>query len=82
MYLVDLTVVEEVDLDDMIYTTINVIDGGRISGTVMEDNDAIAVSVATIARNFIKGNDTFKDIETTLVKDSEVLIPYSIYPNS
>lgn len=82
MYIVDLTIVEEVDLDDMIYTTVNVIDSGRIAGTVMEDNDAIAVSVATVARNFIKGNDTFKDIETTLVKESEVLIPYSVYPNS
>ena len=47
---------------EMIYTTINVIGDGRIAGTALEDNDAISIAVATITRNLIKGNDTFKDV--------------------
>lgn len=71
VYLVDLTYVNESELDEMIYTTINVIDSGRISGTVIADNDTIAVSVAKIVRNFIKGNGALDGIASK-VKDGEV----------
>lgn len=54
-YLVDLTVVSESDLDEMVYTTINVIDAGRIAGTATEDRDAIANAVASVVRNLAKG---------------------------
>ena len=80
-YLVDLSQVAEVDLDDMVYTTVNVIDAGRIAGTVMEDVDAISGAVATVTRNLIKGDDTFAKVDTALVKESTILVPYTVYPN-
>ena len=70
-YLVDLTAVNESDLDEMIYTTLGVIDSGRISGTVIKDNDGISLAVAGIVKNLIKGNDVFKGIESE-VKDGEI----------
>ena len=70
-FLVDLTTVDESELDEMIYTTLNVIDSGRISGTVINDNDTIAVSVATIVKNFIKGKGAFDGVASE-VKDGEV----------
>ena len=73
-FIVDLTSVNESDLEAMIYTTINVIDAGRLAGTVISDNDSISLAVAKITVNFIKGNDTFKDIDAELVKDSVVRI--------
>lgn len=79
-YLVDLTAVEEEDLDEMIYTTINVIGDGRLGGTVLEDSDAISIAVATVTRNFIKGNDTFKDAVPKVGKDepAQVVIDGSV----
>ena len=55
-YLVDLTVVNESDLAEMVYTTVNVIDAGRIAGTATEDRDTIAMAVASVVRNLAKGN--------------------------
>ena len=86
IYLVDLTTVNESDLDEMIYTTINVIDTGRIAGTVITDNDTIAVSVAKIAKNLIKGNDTFKSIVSDSsnqisIEESVVSIRFTTYTN-
>ena len=69
-HLVDLTVVDESDLNEMIYTTINVIDSGRIAGTAIEDKDAIASAVATVVKNFIKGNDVFANVASK-VKEGE-----------
>jgi len=69
-YLVDLTNVKESELSEMIYTTINVIDAGRIAGTVITDNDTIAVSVAKIVKNLVKGNDMFKGVASEPKKDS------------
>ena len=87
--LVDLTAVEESDIKEMIYTTSNVIDSGRISGTVITDNDAIAMAVASVVKNFIKGNDIFKNVASK-VKDDEipsfvvegyiVKVRYTVYP--
>lgn len=76
-YLVDLTTVEEADLEEMIYTTTNVIDGGRITGTALEDYDAVAAAAAAIARNLIQGKDALKDVEHA--KGSSVTIPYTTY---
>jgi hypothetical protein len=69
-FLVDLTAVNESDLAEMIYTTINVIDTGRIAGTVIADDDTIAVSVAKIVKNLIKGKDMFLKVASK-VKDDE-----------
>ena len=68
-FLVDLTTVEAVDMDKMIYTTINVVDSGRISGTVMEDYDGIAEAAAAACSAIIKNKST----------DAVKLIPYTIY---
>ncbi len=69
-YLVDLTVVEEKDLDQMIYTTRNVIEAGRLAGTVIADDDAIAGAAAKILSNMFKGKDTFEGVASE-VKDGE-----------
>ena len=79
--LVDLTNVNESDLDEMIYTTVNVIDAGRLSGTATADADGIAAIVAEITRNFVKGNSVFKNVDSKLVKDRVVNVPYTVYPN-
>lgn len=87
-YLVDLTAVKESDLGEMVYTTLNVIDSGRIAGTAYENYDEISIAVAKIIRNFIKGNDVFKNVASkvkegetpaVVVKDSTVLVRYTTY---
>jgi ApbE superfamily uncharacterized protein (UPF0280 family) len=88
--LVDFTAVEESDICEMVYTTSNVIDSGRISGTAIEDNDALANAIASIAKNFIKGNDAFKDVASKVKKEDDipsvvvegkiVMVRYTVYP--
>lgn len=76
-YLVDLTNVEEDDIKQMIYTTTNVIDSGRICGTVIEDYDGIAVAVAAVARNIFEGKNATQGIKNA--KDKYVKISYKSY---
>ena len=80
-YLVDLTNVKAEDIDEMIYTTINVIDAGRIAGTATEDRDSIALAVAQIVRNICKGNDSLKDVasESVVVDGTIVKVRYVAY---
>lgn len=70
-FLCDLTAVEEADLDEMIFTTLNVIDTGRITGTALEDYDGIAEAVAKAASAICKGKTT----------DQTTLIPYTTHEN-
>lgn len=69
-YLVDLTIVDESELGEMIYTTRNVVGTGRLAGSVLADDDAIAGAVAQIVSNLIKGKDMF-DIVASKVKEGE-----------
>ena len=69
-YLCDLTTVEEEDLEEMIYTTVNVIDSGRITGTVIENYDAIAEAVAALAASIVKGEAAAEQV---------MKIPYPTY---
>ena len=68
-FLVDLTTVEAEDMDKMIYTTMNVVESGRISGTVLEDYDAIAEAAAAACAAIIKNKST----------ETVKLVPYTIY---
>lgn len=68
-FLCDLTTVEADDLDKMIFTTINVVDSGRITGTVMEDYDGIAEAAAAACAALLKG-ETF---------DAWNPVPYTAY---
>lgn len=70
-FLCDLTVVEEGDLEEMLFTTLNVIDTGRITGTALADYDGIAEAVAKTAAAICKG----KTAEQT------TLIPYTTHEN-
>lgn len=70
-YLVDLTNVKDEDLEEMVYNTYNVIGDGRIAGTAVEDNDAIAAGLAQITRNILEG---VQSGESRLVR-----IPYTTY---
>lgn len=76
-YLVDLSTVEEEDLDEMVYNTYNVIGDGRIAGTAVENDDAIAGTLALITRNIVKGDDALKDV--ALCDGNQVWIPYTTY---
>ena len=80
-FLVDLTTVKAEDIDAMIYTTINVIDAGRIAGTATEDRDSIALGVAQIVRNICKGNDSFKDVasDSIVISGNIAKVSYIIY---
>ena len=51
----------------MIWNTKNVIGSGRLAGTVIEDQDAIAAAIAATVRNFIKGNSAFNGLDEELV---------------
>lgn len=68
--LCDLTTVKEEDLANMIFTTLNVIDTGHISGTVIEDDDAIAVTAASAVASILKGEAPQENVYA---------IPYSTY---
>jgi len=61
-YLVDLTSVKESELKEMVYTTRNVIDAGRIAGSAIEDKDAMAAAVAKVVKNLCQGIDFAKDL--------------------
>ena len=61
-YLVDLTSVKESDLKEMVYTTLNVIDSGRLAGSAITDQDGISAAVATIVKNLCQGNDFAKGL--------------------
>ena len=75
-FLCDLTVVEDEDVEAMIWNTKNVISSGRLAGTVIEDQDAIAAAIAAAVRNFIKGDEAFKGLDEELVDGKQYLIPY------
>lgn len=75
-YLCDLTTVAEEDLEVMIWNTKNVIGSGRLAGTVIEDQDAIAAAIAATVRNFIKGNSAFNGLDEKLVEGKKYLINY------
>ena len=63
-FLCDLTTVEEKHLDEMIFTTLDVIGTGRITGTALANYDGIAEAVAKAAAAICNG----KTVEqTTLV---------------
>ncbi len=71
-FLCDLTGVKEEDLAQMIFTTLNVIDTGRLSGTVIEDEDAIAVTAASVVASILKGEAP---------QETVYAIPYTTYAN-
>lgn len=61
-FLCDLTVVEkEEDLQALFFSTIHVIDAGRLAGTVLEDQDGIAEAVAKLVSDICKGNTVQKE---------------------
>ncbi len=78
MYLVDLSIVEEEDLEGMIYNTFNVIDAGRILGTAIEDYDALASAVAELTADLIKGANALDGVGSD---GQNILVPYISYQN-
>ena len=80
-FVCDLTAVDPEDLDEMIFNTTNVIDTGRLAGTALEDQDAMAESVAKILRNLFKEKNAFDKVEIGEIKGSTLLIDYTVYPN-
>jgi hypothetical protein len=62
---------EKNQVDDMVFNTLNQIDAGRLSGTAMDDYDAIAAAAAKLLAKLVKGKTIDKAIEA---------IPYTVYP--
>ncbi len=54
-FLCDLTTVDADAMEELIFSTIHVIDTGRIAGTVLEDQDGIAEAVAKLVSDICKG---------------------------
>lgn len=73
----------EEDLAVFIYNALNLVDAGQLAGTAVEDYDSIAIAVATVLRNMLKGNELMKDvakIEEGIVADGQMVsIPYTTY---
>lgn len=61
---------EENEVDSMIFNTMNQIDTGRLTGTVMENDDAIAEAAAKLAAQLLKGEAP---------AESYVRVDYTIY---
>ena len=68
-FLCDLTTVAAEDLEEIIYTTVNVVDSGRITRTAMEDYDAVSEAAAAAVAALLTGKTT----------EQTQLIPYTIY---
>lgn len=62
------------------YSVMNAIDNGFLSAAALEDNDALARTVAAILRNFFKGNAPLDGID--MATGRSVTIPYTIYEAS
>ena len=77
-FLCDLTAVEEADVEIMIWNTKNVIASGRISGTVIEDQDTIAGAIAAVCRNLINNKAAFDGLNEEYINENgrEYLIPF------
>ena len=62
------------------YSVMNAIDNGFLSAAALEDDDAIALSAATILANLIKGGEMLADIdEAYLIGGRRVSVPYTVY---
>ena len=48
-----------------------------MTGSAVENYDGIAVAVATVLRNMLKGNETFKDISDKVTGTWSVGISYT-----
>ena len=75
-YLCDLTTVSEDDVEVMIWNTKNIIASGRLAGTVIEDQDAVAATIAAVVRNFVKGNSAFAGLDAECIEGNKYLVPY------
>lgn len=81
-YIVDLTAVEDDELDEMIYNTSNVIDTSRLTGTAIEDYDAVAAAVAAMTANLITGAELLDGVSEELSTEGRtVKVPYTVYCN-
>lgn len=81
-FLVDLTAVKESEVAEMIYTTLNVIDSGRLAGSVITDQDSISAAVAAIVKNLCKGEDFSKNVaveKSVIVDGNTVKVRYIAY---
>lgn len=66
------------DLGTYLYTTVEVIGAGKLSGSAIADLDAMAVTLAAAVRNLIKGEAVTKGIDETYVKgEQKILVPYT-----
>lgn len=61
------------------YSVLNTIDSGYVSAAALEDDDAIATSVALMLRNIIKGYGVLEGLSEDIVFGNKLLIPYTIY---
>lgn len=70
MMFADTSDLKEEELEQMIYTTMNVIDAGQLAGAAMEDMDGMAEAAAKLLKTFLKGKTAEEII---------VAVPYTVY---
>jgi len=66
----DTSDLDEEELEQFIYNTMNVVDAGQLAATAMEDEDGIAEAAAKLLKTFLKGNAAEEII---------VAVPYTVY---
>jgi len=61
------------------FSVMSVIDKGWISAAALQDDDTLALSTCKILANLIKGKKALEGIDSKLIKEGFVSVPYTIY---
>ena len=61
------------------YSVMNAIDNGFVSAAALENDDEIALSLASLIANIVKGDEIFDDIEDDYIDGRCISVPYTVY---
>ena len=61
------------------YSVMSAIDNGFVSAAALENDDEIALSLASLLSNLIRGDEVFEDIEDDYLDGRCISVPYTVY---
>lgn len=61
------------------YSVMNAIDNGFVSAAALENDDEIAICLASLLEGWIKGEDAYAEIDADLIDGRCISVPYTIY---
>ena len=61
------------------YSVMSAIDNGFVSAAALENDDEIALSLAGLLANLIKGDEPFEDIAEAYINNRCISVPYTVY---